>query len=260
MCLLAFAYNHNSDAPLIVISNRDEFYQRATLPMHWWPESRILAGRDQQAGGTWLGLSKNGRFAAVTNFRDLHRNGAPTDSLRSRGDLVTEFLCASENIHDWTDSLDETCLEYGPFNLVIYDGQDMVYVNNQGDPKQTLTSGVYALSNHQLDSHWPKVDHARDQLDKAISNNIVGDHSLPALLMALSLEKTYAFHLLPNTGIPADWEETLSSPFIVSEGYGTRAATALIVSAKGKVSVAEQGYENGQKLGLNQFSYYISDD
>ena len=86
-------------------------------------------------GGTWLGLSKNGRFAAVTNFRDLHRNGAPTESLRSRGDLVTKFLCASENVHDWTDSLAETCLEYGPFNLVVYDGQDMVYVNNQGDPK-----------------------------------------------------------------------------------------------------------------------------
>ena len=174
--------------------------------------------------------------------------------------MVTAFLCASENVHDWTDSLAETCSEYGPFNLVVYDGQDMVYVNNQGDPKRTLTSGVYALSNHQLDSQWPKVDHARDQLDKAITNNIVGDHSLPTLLTALSLEKTYAFNLLPNTGIPADWEEKLSSPFIVSDGYGTRAATALIVSTKGKVSVAEQGYEDGQKISFNQFSYTISDD
>ena len=101
MCLLAFAYNHNADAPLIVISNRDEFYRRETLPMHWWQEGDVLAGRDQQAGGTWLGLSKNGRFAAVTNFRDLHRNGAPSSNLRSRGDLVTAFLCASKNVHAW---------------------------------------------------------------------------------------------------------------------------------------------------------------
>ena len=255
MCLLAFAYNHSADAPLIVISNRDEFYRRETLPMHWWQDGDVLAGRDQQAGGTWLGLSKNGRFAAVTNFRDLHRNGAPSSNLRSRGDLVTAFLCASKNVHSWTDSLGDSLLEYGAFNLVIYDGQDMIYLNNQGDARQILTPGVYALSNHQLDSQWPKVDHAREQLHKAVTNQAIGEHSIPVLLTALSLEKTYATELLPNTGIPADWEETLSSPFIVSDGYGTRAATAIVISATGKISVAEQGYENGEKLAFNAFNY-----
>lgn len=259
MCLLAFAYNHNLDAPLIVISNRDEFYRRETLPMHWWQDCAVLAGRDQQAGGTWLGLSKNGRFAAVTNFRDIHRNGMETGNLRSRGDLVTAFLCASDDANSWADSLVDTSSDYGAFNLVIYDGQDMIYLNNQGDPKRILTSGVYALSNHQLDSPWPKVDHAREQLVNVVTHQAIGEHSIPVLLTALSLEKTYAAELLPNTGIPENWEETLSSPFIVSDGYGTRAATAIVISATGKVSVAEQGYENGEKLAFNAFSYSTLD-
>jgi len=257
MCLLAVAFHMHSDAPLIVISNRDEFYERPTLPMHWWADEAILAGRDQQAKGTWLGISRNGRFAAVTNFRDIRRNAMSQDKPRSRGELVTRFLSSTKDVHQWASSLNNNLSDYDGFNLIIFDGISLLYLNNRGDPVQVIEPGVYALSNHRLDSPWPKVDHAREQLKRTLSADTMNQATLPTLLNTLTLEKTYAPHLLPDTGITAEWEALLSSPFIVSEGYGTRAATAIIVSQEGKVSVAEQGFENGEKLGFNQFDYQI---
>ena len=257
MCLLAFAFHMRSDAPLIVISNRDEFYERPTLPMHWWDDEAILAGRDQKAKGTWLGMAKNGRFAAVTNFRDIRRNAMPQTKPCSRGELVTGFLSSTKDVHQWASSLNSYLSDYDGFNLIIFDGITLLYVNNQGDPAQVIEPGVYALSNHRLDSPWPKVDYAREQLERVLSADTINQATLPTLINTLALEKTYAPHLLPDTGITAEWEALLSSPFIVSEGYGTRAATAIIISPEGKVSVAEQGFENGEKLGFNQFDYQI---
>ena len=257
MCLLAVAFRMHSDAPLIVISNRDEFYERPTLPMHWWADEAILAGRDQKAKGTWLGMAKNGRFAAVTNFRDIRRNAMPQTKPCSRGELVTGFLSSTKDVHQWASSLNSYLSDYDGFNLIIFDGITLLYVNNQGDPVQVIEPGVYALSNHRLDSPWPKVDYAREQLERVLSADTINQATLPTLLNTLALEKTYAPHLLPDTGITVEWETLLSSPFIISEGYGTRAATAIIISPEGKVSAAEQGFENGEKLGFNQFDYQI---
>ena len=257
MCLLAIAFHMHSDAPLIVISNRDEFYERPTLPMHWWDDEAILAGRDQKAKGTWLGMAKNGRFAAVTNFRDIGRNAMPQTKPCSRGELVTGFLSSTKDVHQWASSLNSYLSDYDGFNLIIFDGITLLYVNNQGDPVQVIEPGVYALSNHRLDSPWPKVDYAREQLERVLSADTINQATLPTLINTLALEKTYAPHLLPDTGITAEWEALLSSHFIVSEGYGTRAATAIIISPEGQVSVAEQGFENGEKLGFNQFDYQI---
>lgn len=260
MCLLAFAFNCHPDAPLIVISNRDEFYERPTLPMHWWTDSQILAGRDQQAGGTWLGLKRNGRFAAVTNFRDLHGNTISQAKTLSRGKLVTDFLSSSDDVHQWADSIAAQLSDYDGFNLLIYDGVSLLYLNNQGDPRVILEPGVYALSNHALDSPWPKVVHAREQLSQKIVDRKIDIDALPVLLETLSLQKTYAPHLLPNTGVPAEWESLLSSPFIVAEGYGTRAATAIIVSSNGEVHAAEQCFDAGQRRDFNQFNFRILDN
>ncbi|MDG0969298.1 MAG: NRDE family protein [Porticoccaceae bacterium] len=260
MCLLSFAFDRNSETPLIVVSNRDEFYDRATLPMHWWPEEGILAGQDQQAGGTWLGLSKQGRFAAVTNFRDLHQQHVSTLDPLSRGDLVTSFLRSALSANDWADNINNSLYQYGPFNLIIYDGKDMFYLNNQGDPKIALSSGCYALSNHKLDSPWPKVNHARSQLKSILQNgNIDTDVIMSQLITALSSEKTFPQNILPNTGIPIEWETLLSSPFIVSEGYGTRAASAVMISKKGLINVVERGFHNGAEIHLNTFSYEVLD-
>jgi uncharacterized protein with NRDE domain len=257
MCLLSFVFDKNSETPLIVISNRDEFYDRATLPMHWWPGEGILAGQDQQAGGTWLGLSEQGRFAAVTNFRDLHQQHVSTLDPLSRGDLVTSFLRSSLSANDWADNISSNLYQYGPFNLIIYDGKEMFYLNNQGDPKTELSCGCYALSNHRLDSPWPKVNHARAQLKSILQNGNIDADVMSQLITALSSEKTYPQNTLPNTGIPLEWETLLSSPFIVSEGYGTRAASAVIISKTGLVQVVERGFLNGVEIHLNEFSYDV---
>ncbi|MFT4651804.1 MAG: hypothetical protein ACI8YN_000510 [Porticoccaceae bacterium] len=260
MCLLAFAFNCHPDAPLIVTSNRDEFYERPTLPMHWWADSQILAGRDQQAGGTWLGLKCNGRFAAVTNFRDFHENKISQTKPLSRGKLLTDFLSSSDDVHQWADSITARLSDYDGFNLLIYDGVSLLYLNNKGGQRVILEPGVYALSNHALDCPWPKVTHAREQLSQIIEDRKIDAEVLPILLEALSLQKIYPPHLLPNTGVPAEWESLLSSPFIIAEGYGTRAATAIVVSSNGEVHVAEQCFQAGQRRGFNQFNFRISDN
>ena len=119
MCLLAFAYKTQTDSPLIVTSNRDEFYPRPTLPMHWWSDAPILAGKDLNAGGTWLGLSRNGRFAAVTNYRYLDENGEMESQPLSRGQLVTDFLLSELAASDWASAIEPTASEYGGFNLSL---------------------------------------------------------------------------------------------------------------------------------------------
>jgi uncharacterized protein with NRDE domain len=258
MCLLAVAFKSHPDAPLIVASNRDEFYQRPTLPMHWWADAPILAGRDTQAGGTWMGLSRNGRFAAVTNFRQVIDGVIAEAKPLSRGQLITDFLSSDQSADDWADSLAATTSDYDGFNLLLYDGFNLLYLNNHDQSRKLLPPGIYALSNHLLDSPWPKVDYAREQLKQAIAVNKIGAGQLPDLIATLSLEKTYAPELLPDTGVPAQWETLLSSPFIVADGYGTRASAAIIISHSGEVVAAEQCFEAGESLGYQEFSFNLS--
>ena len=260
MCLLAFAFKTQSSASLIVTSNRDEFYPRPTLAMHWWPNAPILAGKDLDAGGTWLGLSRNGRFAAVTNYRYVNEQGVMESKPLSRGNLVSDFLCSELSAEDWAKNIGPTAAEYGGFNLLLYDGDELVYLNNyEAKPPQRLQPGVYALSNNALDSPWPKVDHAREQLEQLIDGAEVGEQHLNSLIATLSLQKTYARELLPNTGVPQEWETLLSSPFIVADGYGTRASTALIISESANITVAEQTYEAGETLNSQTFSFRASE-
>jgi uncharacterized protein with NRDE domain len=260
MCLLAFAYKTQADSPLIVTSNRDEFYPRPTLPMHWWSDAPILAGKDLDAGGTWLGLSRIGRFAAVTNYRYVDENGVMESKPLSRGQLVTDFLLSESDASTWAYALGSSASSYGGFNLLLYDGDNLVYLNNfENLAPQTLEPGIYALSNNRLDSPWPKVDHAREQLAELIENIELDEQHLETIMATLSLQKTYAPELLPNTGVPQDWETLLSSPFIVADGYGTRASAAVIISAGGQIAVAEQTYEAGETLGSQTFSFSACD-
>lgn len=260
MCLLTIAYHQHHQAPLIIASNRDEFYARPTLSMHWWQDAPILAGRDQQAMGTWLGLSRNGRFAAVTNYRQVENDTAKETALLSRGNLVKNFLCSDQTSHQWSQTLVESTADFDGFNLLTYDGSELVYCNNHdSQPPQILSSGIYALSNGTLNSDWPKVDHAREQLHQLIHRSVQTMPQLPELVSLLSLEQTYASELLPNTGIPIEWEQLLSSPFIVAEDYGTRASTAVIISSSGHIEVAEQNYRAGKMLDFHTFSFSASE-
>ena len=242
MCLLAF--NYRLDTPLAVCSNRDEFYQRPTLPLHWWQDKPVLAGRDKQAGGTWMGLSRNGRFAAVTNFREFSKPGFHEARPKSRGNLVTDFLCSGASAQSWADSVLGKFDLYGGFNLLIYDGRQLLYLNNFNNQVRNLEPGIYALSNHLLDSLWPKVDYAREQLVQTLDKPRSDQQMLGDLLGLLEKNQTYPDHLLPNTGVPADWEKRLSSAFIVAEDYGTLASTAIVLSNSGN-HIAEQTYIEG---------------
>ena len=258
MCLLAVAFQTQIDCPLIVTSNRDEFYRRPTEPMHWWPDAPILAGRDAEAGGTWMGLSRSGRFAAVTNFRQLVAGAIPETKALSRGHLVTDFLSSEKTVEQWADSITATMPDYGGFNLLLYDGLSLLYLNNHNGARQLLEPGIYALSNHFLDSPWPKVDHAREQLRRAIEVGQIGAGQLSDLIATLSLEKTYPLELLPDTGVPKDLEAQLSSPFIVADGYGTRASSAIIISKQGGIVVAEHCFEAGETLGTQVYEFDLS--
>tara|TARA_B110000902_G_scaffold23724_1_gene26279 strand:+ start:501 stop:1265 length:765 start_codon:yes stop_codon:yes gene_type:complete len=244
MCLLAIAFNYRPDTPLAVCSNRDEFYRRPTLPMHWWQDKPVLAGRDNQEGGTWMGLSRNGRFAAVTNFREFSKPGFHEPRPKSRGNLVTDFLCSEASAQSWADSVLADFDLYGGFNLLIYDGQQLLYLNNFNNQVRNLEPGIYALSNHLLDSPWPKVDYAREQLFQTLDNQRSDQQMLGDLLGLLDKNQTYPDHLLPNTGVPADWEKRLSSAFIVAEDYGTMASTSIVLSSSGS-HIAEQTYIEG---------------
>ena len=238
------------------------------MPMHYWQDKPVLAGRDEQEGGTWMGLSRSGgRFAAVTNFRDSFfkesgfnvKANDKESRPKSRGALVTDFLCSEASAQSWADILVGEMGLYGGFNLLIYDGEQLLYLNNFNNEVRSLEPGIYALSNHLLDCPWPKVDFARQQLTQALSQHNVSkcddeDHQISVeipeasdLLSLLTLEKNHTFpdHLLPDTGIPANLEKLVSSAFIVSEdfNYGTRSSTSLVLSSSG-CSVGEQTFDN----------------
>lgn len=248
MCLLAVAYEAHAEHPLIVTANRDEYYGRPTESMHWWPDAPILAGRDLEAGGTWLGLSREGRIGALTNVR----SGPPQPGARSRGALVVDFLQSARSAQEWAREASSGLDAYAGFNLMIYDAAELMFVSNHPRQVQRLERGVYALSNAMLGQSWPKIEHARAQLQQALEE---GDLALATLLSLLSSRQTYAPHLLPNTGISPALEELLSSPFIVSDEYGTRASTAVVVSRDGSTAVAERCFERGLPLVPSHFAF-----
>ena len=250
MCLLAFAYRYLDQRPLLVSANRDEFFNRPTQSLHRWPDAPVIAGRDAQEGGTWMGCSLSGRFAAVTNFRSGKMQPMP----RSRGHLVSQFLNSTCAAMDWIKPVKNDMGEYGGFNLLLYDGTELIYANNQTREVSRLPPGLYALSNHLLDTPWPKVEHARAQLAQYLERTIP---SCDDLLGLLASRQTCAPHLLPDTGISPEWEALLSAPFIVSEEYGTRASTAVIMTADGGVEIAEQSYLRGQSTGLETIRFNV---
>ena len=260
MCLLAIAFHQHPDAPLVVTSNRDEYYSRPTSALHWWDDAPVLAGRDLQANGTWMGVTRGGRFAAITNYRNVPEGGKTPERPLSRGNLVKDFLCADTRGGQWARDMRPELPGYGEFNLLVYDGHELLYLNNyHDDVARKLDPGFFALSNSLLDSPWPKVDYARDRLRASLERAAHIDGELiNELLDNLALQQTYAPHLLPKTGVPPEWEEILSSPFIVAPGYGTRASTVLVMFATGEVKVVERNFEAGKKTSEASFGFSVA--
>jgi uncharacterized protein with NRDE domain len=233
MCLILFAYRVRSDRPLIVAANRDEFYARPSLPAHRWPDTpRIFAGRDEQAGGTWLGVSPAGRFAAVTNFSELP-NGSPPPG--SRGDLARDFLSGYDAAIDYARVIDGA--RYQGFSLLLWDGVDLVYTSNRTVAPIVLPAGVHALANTHLDGTWPKAVRGKAALAQAVERDCSPDN-LIALLADGTVPPDDA---LPQRGRDLEFERRVAPIFISGVDYGTRASTAVIFEP-GHVRVSEQSF------------------
>ncbi|WP_397450357.1 NRDE family protein [Pseudomonas sp. NA-150] len=234
MCLIVFAWRPAHHQPLIVAANRDEFYARPTLPLAHWPEaSGVYAGRDLEAGGTWLGVGPDGRFAALTNIRNPNR---PLGR-RSRGELVSHFLSGEQSIEAYLAEVVGRSDEYGGFNLLVGNRDSLYYLNAANPVPQRLEEGIYGVSNAGLDTPWPKLLKAKAALTEQLDNP-----QPSALLTLLHDPQTAPFAELPDTGVGLATETLLSSIFIASPSYGTRASSALIVNADGSRHFVEHSF------------------
>ena len=253
MCLIAVAWKARPDLPLVVAANRDEWRDRPAEPARWWNDHpHLLAGRDLKAGGTWMGVTRAGRFAAVTNFRD------PSDkrsTARSRGGLVTEFLLGDETPSSFLGKLAAQVHEYNGFNLILGDGETLYYYGSREGAARAIDPGVHALSNHLLDEPWPKVTRARAAMKQAI-----GDRD-PALRLFDVLSDTEGApdEDLPDTGVGLALERVLAAPLITGVTYGTRASTVLKVAADGGASFEERTRtEDGSVEGVATYRFALA--
>jgi len=235
MCLLLISYNCHPVYPLIVAANRDEFYDRPTEKAHFWKDHpELLAGRDLEAGGTWLGITKKGRFAAVTNYRDMR---ILKERAVSRGELVTNFLLSELSPLKFGQSLSPRAKEYNGYNLLFADTESLYYFSNQKYKLEKLQDGVYGLSNHLLDTPWRKVIKSKEAFIKVTSEEkILTDD----LFKILSDDKEAPDDQLPDTGLPPELEKAISPVFVKSERYGTRASTILLINNANEVLFIEK--------------------
>lgn len=252
MCLIAFAWQCHEDYPLIVLANRDEFFRRPAQPAHWWADApELLAGRDLQAGGSWMGLAASGRFAALTNFREPSQ---PAVDAPSRGGLVRAALESTASAHDELQALAARCARYAGFNLLVGDGKSLGVLESRTGTVRMLEAGVYGLSNHLLDSPWPKLVKVREGLRQwlALDADNAGA-SLPEAATALTLQllrddRPVADEHLPTTGLDLEWERALSAPFIRAPGYGTRCTSLVCVAGNGDTQLHEWSWDEHGKL------------
>lgn len=244
MCLIVVAWKARADRPLIVAANRDEWRDRPAEPAHWWNDRpEILAGRDLKAGGTWMGVTRSGRFAAVTNFRD------PSDkrsTARSRGELVTDFLRSGGLAESFLAKLAPRAREYNGFNLIAGDGEGLWYFSSREGRPRAIAPGVHGLSNHVLDEPWPKVVRGRLAMDAALADDDPG----PRLFAMLADGQGAPDEALPDTGVGIGWERRLAAPLITGADYGTRASTVLWIDADGRGRFEERAVgAGGQVVG-----------
>ncbi|MFB9990324.1 NRDE family protein [Bacillus benzoevorans] len=243
MCLILFAYHVHPDIPLIVAANRDEFYQRPTKAAHYWDDRQeILAGRDLEKWGTWMGVTREGRFAALTNYRNPNEE---TAGKRSRGELVAQYLTYDGDTEDYLKKLEQNQREYPGYNILLGDVNELCYYSNVNSQMKVLEPGIYGLSNHFLNTEWPKVKFGKAGLLKTLS-----DPSLPMqeeLFRLLQHADPAPDKLLPHTGVSLEWERMLSPLFIKSDDYGTRSSTVLLMREK-KIDFIERVYQNNEMV------------
>ncbi|MDY0014242.1 MAG: NRDE family protein [Rhodocyclaceae bacterium] len=250
MCLILVAWRAHPDFPLVVAANRDEWFARPATPAAWWADPPgILAGQDLEAGGTWLGINRQGAFAGLTNFRDPTRQplGGP-----SRGALVRDALAHPLPVAERLAWLARHGGDYNGFNLIFSDGQDLAIFESVSGQGRVLGPGVYGLSNHLLDTPWPKVQRAKSRLHAALDSLPDAD----PLLALLRDDQPAPDQALPRTGVSLEWERLLSSAFIRAPGYGTRCSTVILGDPGGRCHFQEWTWdEAGHPASIARHSF-----
>ncbi len=236
MCLLLVANKVHPKYKLIIAANRDEEYARPTEKAGFWNDhSNIIGGRDLKDGGTWLGVSTNGKFAAVTNFRDLDKK----ENAPSRGMLTKNFLTGSDSPLEYYEQIKKNAAEYNGFNLVFGVLNEIYFFSNKNGEISKLEKGVYGLSNCLLDTPWPKVEKGKDMLRKILN---IEPLRLDSVFNLLLDKKQADDKQLPDTGVGLELERILSPIFVKTEGYGTRSSTLVLINNHNEVNFIEKTY------------------
>jgi uncharacterized protein with NRDE domain len=251
MCLILFAYNMHPSYRLILAANRDEFYDRPSAPADFWAKHpQVLAGIDLKEKGTWLGVTRQGKFAAITNYRDP---ASWKDQAPSRGKLVSRFLTGHSGAGSYVKKISAHASEYNGFNLLLGDDDGLFVYSNRGG-KHELSSGIYGLSNHLLDTPWPKVKRGKKLLQAVLTQK--GDELEEALFAMLADRLVPPDRDLPKTGVNLEWERILSPIFISSPVYGTRSSTILLIGKNRRVKFVEKAFNGRQEPWLtSRFSF-----
>ena len=262
MCLIAFAWQAHPEYPLIVAANRDEFFARPTASADWWGDGQRLAGRDLRAGGTWMGVSKSGRFAALTNVRDpaSQKIDAP-----SRGELVSSVLDEQRTLIDALERIRSDATRYNGFNLLAAQWHRdprrmaMWILSSRGAAHpQPIEPGIRALSNAALDTPWPKVARASRAMKTAIESATDRDDLCARLFTLLDDREVATDSLLPHTGVALEIERALSATFIRMPGYGTRCSTLYLVDREGDALFIERRCEPDSPVEERRFALHIA--
>ena len=243
MCLVLVAWQQHENWPLVVAGNRDEFHARPTESLHWWPDNpELLAGRDLQAGGTWLAVGRNGRFATVTNYRDA----VPRQpGLRSRGDLVSNFVGGNIPPLDYVEQLDGDA--YAGYNLLVCDGERLAFASNRNGGARELAPGLYGLANAELDAPWHKTEISKARLRRRLES---GKISPSALLNLLNDRERATTTEVQTDGLEFALAHAVTAPFVIQPNYGTRSSTVVLVDGSGHVDVTERRFvSDGSRRG-----------
>lgn len=251
MCLIVLAIGQHPRFPLVLAANRDEFHARPAKQAHWWPDKPdILGGRDLQAGGTWLALHRNGRFATVTNYRDAE---PPSPRHRSRGHLVTDFLESDLEPSAFLETVDENA--YAGFNLIVGRATKVAYLSNREEGTRTLGPGTYGLSNALLDGPWHKVESSKRRLSNLLDSGDINETSI----MRLMNDREKAPVSEVDIGrLDFGTAHAITAPFIVLPDYGTRCTTAVLADSEGSWHFTERRFDrSGSSIGESRFQVTV---
>lgn len=254
MCLILFGYHAHPKYPLVVAANRDEFYGRPTAPAAFWNDApHVLAGRDDQAGGTWMGVTKQGQWAAITNYRDPSNR---KDDAPSRGALVANYLRELYAPEDYLHHVSTEGAQYNGFNLLVGTSDELMYYSNHGGGIRSLAQGIHGLSNHLLNTGWPKVERGKKKLRALLEGHDTIDPD-DVLDLLYDTDKPED-ERLPDTGVGLAGERLLSPMFIQGDNYGTRSSTVLLVDQAQHVTFVERTFEEDVVTLTQQYDFDIA--